>query len=171
MTDLPALSTATRAGAVLALCAILFGYVLGGLFGFNEEAVKSRIDARADAVMTTVYNGDVAARNSVVAKSWDYLKRAHMHGGGIGAAALAAIIAIVLMGDRDRLADLTSLALGAGALLYSVYWLMAGFRAPGMGSTGAAKESLAFIAVPGAGLSLLGVAGAILIVIRGRRSG
>lgn len=171
MTDLPAVPTAARVGAVLALCAILFGFTLGGVFGFNEAAIKGRLDARADAVMTTVYNGDVAARDAVVSKSWDYLKRAHMHGGGIGAAALAAIIMMVIIGNGDALARLSSLAMGAGALLYSVFWLMAGFKAPGLGSTAIAKESLAYIAVPGAGLSLIGVAGAILVVLRGRRPG
>lgn len=171
MSDLPAVPTTTRVGAVLALCAILFGFILGGVFGFNEAAIKGRLDARADAVMTTVYNGDVPARNAVVSKSWDYLKRAHLHGGGIGAAALATILAIVLLGNGDTLTRLSSLSLGAGALLYAVFWLMAGFRAPGLGSTAVAKESLAYIAVPGAGLSLLGVAGAILIVLRGRHSG
>jgi len=58
------------------------------------------------------------------------------------------------------------LSLGAGALLYSLFWLFAGFTAPSLGSTGAAKEALSFIAIPGAGLCLLGVVGTILSVLK-----
>ena len=159
-----------RTGAALALSAILFGFILGGIFGFNEDAVKGRLEASGAAVVATVYQGDVAAKDAVVAKSWDYLKRAHMHGGGIGAAALGAIAVIVLMTGMGTVARWSALFFGAGALLYSCFWLWAGFKAPGMGSTGAAKESLAFLAVPGAGLALLGAAGALFAVLTDQRS-
>jgi multisubunit Na+/H+ antiporter MnhB subunit len=46
---------------------------------------------------------------------------------------------------------LVSLALGAGGLGYSIFWMWAGFRAPGLGSTGAAKESLKWLAMPSSG--------------------
>lgn len=51
-----------------------------------------------------------------------------------------------------------SLALGAGGLGYAVYWLWAGFRAPGLGGTGAAKESLKWLATPSSGLVVVGTA-------------
>lgn len=158
-----------RTGAALALSAILFGFILGGIFGFNEDAVKGRLEASGAAAVATVYQGDVAAKDAVVAKSWEYLLRAHMHGGGIGAAALGAIAAIVLLTGMGTVARWSALFFGAGALLYSIFWLWAGFKAPGMGSTGAAKEALAFLAVPGAGLALLGVAGALFAVLVDRR--
>lgn len=158
-----------RTGAVLALTAILFGFVLGGLFGFNEDAVKGRLEASGAAVVATVYQGDVAAKDAVVAKSWEYLLRAHMHGGGIGAAALGAIAAIVLFTGMGTLARWSGLFIGAGALLYAFFWLWAGFKAPGLGSTGAAKEALKWIAVPGAGMALLGAAGALLSVATDRK--
>jgi amino acid transporter len=160
-----------RAGAMLALTAILFGFLLGGLFGLNEDAVKGRLEASGNAALATAYQGNVAAKDAVVTKSWDYLKRAHLHGGGIGAAALGAIAMIVLMTGMGRVARLSAIAFGAGAIVYSVFWLWAGFKAPGMGSTGAAKEALAFIAVPGAGLALLGVVGTIWAVTFDRREG
>ncbi len=162
---------AMRVGAVLALSAVLFGFVLGGVFGFNEAAIKDRLAASGDAVVATVYQGDTAARDRVVTKSWDYLKRAHLHGGGIGAAALGAIAVMTLMTRMGTLPRLSALAVGAGALLYSVFWMVAGFKAPGLGNTDMTKESLSWIAVPGAGLSILGMLGAILSLITDRRTG
>ncbi len=53
MTALP-IPHLLRTGAVLALTAILFGFVLGGLFGFNEDAVKGRLEASGAAVVATV---------------------------------------------------------------------------------------------------------------------
>jgi multisubunit Na+/H+ antiporter MnhB subunit len=59
-----------------------------------------------------------------------------------------------------------SIALGIGALGYSVFWLWAGFRAPGLGSTGAAKESLAWLAMPSSGIFVLATAVVALRCIR-----
>ena len=109
--------TPVRAGAALALSAVLFGFVLGGIFGFKEDAVKGRLEASGTAMVATVYNGDVAAKDAVVAKSWEYLLRAHMHGGGIGAAALGAIAAIVLLTGMGTVARLSALSIGAGVRL------------------------------------------------------
>lgn len=57
-------------------------------------------------------------------------------------------------------------AFGAGALLYSTFWLAAGLSAPSVGSTGQAKEALSFLALPGAGLCLLGIGGTLLSILR-----
>ena len=65
---------------------------------------------------------------------------------------------------------ITGLLALAGALLYAIFWMWAGFKAPGLGSTGAAKEALSFIAVPGAGLALLGAAGSLFAVLFDRRA-
>jgi hypothetical protein len=51
-------------------------------------------------------------------------------------------------------------------LLYASFWMIAGFMAPGMGSTGAAKEYLSFLAIPGAGLCLLGACGTLFSVAK-----
>jgi hypothetical protein len=101
-----------------------------------------------------------------VAKSWSYLKRTHLHGGAIGTAALAAIAFLGLIGGVGTLERISSLAFGGGALLYAVFWLIAGFMAPGLGSTTEAKEALSFLAIPGAGLCLLGIAGTLLSTVR-----
>lgn len=156
---------AMRAGIVLALLSILFGFTLGGLFGYAEDSLKSRLAADGNAALATAYQGDVAAKDAVVAKSWDYLKRAHMHGGAIGSAALAAIAILLLTCPPNRLAQISAASFGAGGLVYSVFWLLAGLKAPGMGSTGAAKESLNFVAIPGAGMAIIGVVGTLVCVI------
>jgi hypothetical protein len=53
---------------------------------------------------------------------------------------------------RPAVARSLSLALGVGGLGYSLFWLWAGFRAPSLGGTDAAKESLAWLAIPASGL-------------------
>lgn len=154
------------AGACLSLLAILFGFVLGAAFGAIEGPIKQRLDDSGSAALQSVYKGDVAAKDAVVKKSWEYLKRAHMHGGAIGTAALATIAILILLCPLGLVAQLSALAFGSGALLYSLFWLLAGFMAPGLGSTSAAKESLSFIAIPGSGLCILGLCGTIISVMK-----
>jgi len=149
-------------GAILALLAVLFGFGLGGVFGAAEHTVKGTLRSSADAVMDSVYKGDKAKSDRVVSKSWSYLKRAHLHGGAIGAVALAVILFLAAIGQGRLLGTASSLALGAGALIYGVFWMLAALNAPSLGSTGAAKESLEWLAIPGAGLCILGTLGALL---------
>lgn len=155
-------------GICLALTSILFGFGLGGAFGAVEDSIKKQLDASGTSVLETAYRGDPAAKDAVVKKSFEYLIRAHLHGGAIGTAALTATLLLILLCRLDLAAQLSSASFGAGALVYSVFWLAAGFSAPGLGSTGAAKESLKFLAVPGAGLSILGLCGTIFCVVRER---
>lgn len=149
-------------GTTLALLGVLFGFLLGGAFGLAEPTLKGWLAASADAVMTTAYKGDVTARDAVLAKSWTYLQRAHLHGGSIGAAALGAIAVLLLTTRLGRVAQFAALAFGAGSLLYAAFWLAAGFAAPGMGSTAAAKKAFEWVAVPGAGLAILGAVGTLI---------
>ena len=153
-------------GFVLATLTIFLGFALGGLFGLNEDAIKSRLSARAAAVEATVYQGDAAAADAVLAKSWTYMQRAHLHAGATGTAAVALVGMLVLIGAAPRHIRITGWLLGLGALGYSAFWLWAGFRAPGLGSTGAAKESLRWLAMPSAGAMLLGTLCALVLVAR-----
>ena len=73
---------------------------------------------------------------------------------------------LVLIGAAPRHIRITGWLLGLGALGYSAFWLWAGFRAPGLGSTGAAKESLRWLAMPSAGAMLLGTLCALVLVAR-----
>ncbi len=79
-----------------------------------------------------------------------------------------------MLGTSAGRARAIGLGLGAGGLGYSVFWLWAGFRAPALGSTGAAKESLKWLAIPSSGLfvaATVAVAGLLfLAIIAPRRS-
>jgi hypothetical protein len=142
-------------GLVLAALTILFGQGMGIVFGANEDAIKSRLKASAAAVRDSVYKGDDADLKAVLDKSWVYMQRAHLHAGGMGTTALALIVLLCLLGTSRRVMILLSVGLGAGGLGYSIYWMWAGFRAPALGSTGVAKESLDWLAIPSSGAFVL----------------
>lgn len=161
-----AVPRAVRLGVLFSLAAVLFGFGLGGLLGVAEDSIKGHLNRSAAAVLDSVYRGDAAKKDAVVSKSWSYLKRAHLHGGAIGAASLGSIAVLILLCRLGAVEGLSSIAFGAGALLYPLFWLLAGFKAPALGSTDAAKESLSFLALPGAGLCILGLCGIILSVVR-----
>ncbi len=154
-------------GLVFAMLTLLFGFALGVVFGLNEDAIKSRLNASAAAVATTAYNGDAVAQKAVVDKSWAYMQRAHLHAGSLGVVAIALSLILVLLGTGHGVARALSVMLGAGALGYSVFWMWAGFRAPGLGSTGAAKESLAWLAIPSSGAVVAATAVVLVLLIRG----
>ena len=154
----------SRWGALLALLTILFGFAVGGAFGAFEDSLKKGLADRAAAVQGSVYGGDVAKAKSVVDKSWSYYKRAHLHGGAIGAVALGGVLLLAALRRPCRhVRRGLSAALGAGGLGYSVFWLLAARAAPTLGGTGAAKESLQWLAVPSVGLLMIGLLGVILL--------
>lgn len=144
-------------GLLFALLALVFGFGLGAVFGAAEDSLKNGLEASGQAVLAEVYKGDAAALRSVAAKSWTYYKRAHLHANGLGSSSLALILLLGVLPGRDRLRQAAALASGLGALLYPLFWLFAGMRAPGLGGTGAAKESLQWLALPGSGLCLVGL--------------
>lgn len=153
-------------GFVLSLCALLMGFSLGGAFGAAEDSIKSTLQSSASAVLETAYEGDQAKADAVVSKSWSYLKRSHLHAGGIGAAALAMLLLLALLGPPTRATQGVALLLGLGAMIYPLFWMVAGFKAPGLGGTGAAKDALEWMAVPGAGAVLLGTLGTLVLTVR-----
>lgn len=146
-----------RVGLILALLAIAFGWGLGGVFGAAEASVKGVLADSGAAALADAYGGDSAKMEKVVSKSWSYLKRAHLHGGVLGASAVSLILLLASLGIPTRATRIAASVLGFGSLGYGVYWLLAGFRAPGMGSTGLAKESLDWLAIPSAGGLLVGL--------------
>ena len=153
-------------GLTIAVLAVLFGFLMGGVFGLNEDLIKGRLSASAAAVTATVYKGDAAAAEPVVAKSWDYMQRAHLHGGAMGTAAIGMILLMLLIGTKPRMLRILGIALGAGALGYAIFWMWAGFLAPGMGSTGAAKESLRWLAMPSSGAMMLATAAVAFLSLK-----
>ena len=120
-------------GLTIAVFTVLFGFVMGGVFGLNEDLIKDRLAASAAAMTTSVYGGDAAAAKPVIAKSWDYMQRAHLHGGAIGTAATGMILVMLMIAAPPRMIRVLGLALGLGALGYSVFWMWAGFIAPRLG--------------------------------------
>ena len=146
---------AASLGLVLAVLTLLFGQGMGIVFGLNEEAIKGSLKTSATAARDTIYKADDTAIKAVLDKSWVYMQRAHLHAGGMGTTALALIILMCLLGLSRRMTGAIGVGLGAGGLGYSIYWMWAGFRAPALGSTGAAKESLSWLAVPSSGAFVL----------------
>lgn len=154
-------------GLVLATLTLLLGFGLGVVFGLNEEAITSRLAAAAAAAPASIYHGDAAILKSVLGKSWAYMQRSHLHAGSLGTTAVALSLLLVLLDVRANIARLVSLALGVGGLGYSLFWVWAGARAPGLGSTDLAKESLAWLAMPSSGLVVAGTCAAtVLLVLR-----
>lgn len=153
---------------LFAVLTLLFGFGMGIVFGVNEDAIKSRLKASATAGRETVFRGDDAAIKYVLERSWVYMQRAHLHAGGLGATSVGLILLLVALGTSARWTRAISLGLGCGGLSYSIYWLWAGFRAPALGGTGAAKDSLKWLAMPASGivvLSTLAVAGLLVAAL------
>ncbi len=156
-----------RWGVVFALLSVLFGFGMGALFGANEEALKADLQERGEAALATEYAGDKAKMTAVVKKSWSYYKRAHLHGGAIGAVALGLCLLLAsLQRVARRVRALAAFAAGIGGLGYAVYWLLAGMLAPGMGGTGAAKESLSWLAIPMSGLVIVGLLTTLALTVK-----
>ena len=142
---------AASLGLLFSILTILYGQGMGIAFGLNEDLIKDRMKAEAVSVQDTIYNNDAAAMKAVTDKTWSYMKRAHLHAGGMGTTAIALVVVLCLIGASRKVTGILSLLLGAGGLGYSIYWMWAGFRAPGLGGTGAAKESLKLLAMPSSG--------------------
>lgn len=164
MTTSPETLRPALPGLLFAVGTLLFGFGLGIVFGLNEDIIKDRLAADAAVVTTTVYQGDAAAAKAVVDKAWSYMQRAHLHAGALGTAAIALTLVLIALGTPARTTALLSLALGLGSLGYAVFWLWAGFRAPGLGGTAAAKESLSWLAMPASGMVVAGTAAVLLLI-------
>ena len=156
---------AALVGLLLAIFTILFGQGMGIVFGLNEDIIKSRLKADAAEVQTTIYQDDKIAIKAVVDKSWNYMQRAHLHAGGMGTTAVALIVVLCLVGSSSKATALISVVLGLGGLGYSIFWMWAGFLAPGLGSTGAAKESLKWLAMPSSGGFVLATIAVLIVVL------
>jgi predicted acyltransferase len=102
----------------------------------------------------------------VTAKSWTYFKRAHLHANGLSASSLAMILLLAALPVNRRLKAVNAAVLGIGSLGYAMFWMFAGLRAPAMGSTGNAKESLQWLAIPVSWLCILGLVVVVALAVR-----
>ena len=152
-------------GILFSLLTLLYGFGLGGVFGIFEDNIKGHLKNEAQQVLATAYNGDEVTMKKTTTKSWVYFKRAHLHANGLGTASLALILLIAFLSVSNRVKSINAIFLGIGSLGYSMFWMFAGLRAPAMGSTGLAKESLQWLAMPSSGLCIIGLIMAIGLVI------
>lgn len=152
-------------GLTLALLTLIFGQAMGIAFGLNEESIKSRLYTSAVEVRESIYQNDDAAIKVVLDKSWTYMKRAHLHAGGMGTTAVCLIILLCLLPVSARMITVVSIGIGAGSLGYALFWMWAGFRAPALGGTGAAKESLGWLAMPSSGAFVAATVAVALLAI------
>ncbi|MEE9258427.1 MAG: hypothetical protein V3U37_02690 [Nitrospinaceae bacterium] len=89
--------------------------------------------------------------DKVINKSWVYLKRAHLHSQTMGVISIVFSLVAAGLSYPPRFQLGISLLSGFGSLGYGFFWLLSGALAPGMGSTGAAKESVELVALASAG--------------------
>ena len=127
----------------------------------RESARMSRLPSRLEE------DDPQAAAARLAGRSWSYLKRSHLHANGLGTSALAMILLSAGMTSGAGWKRLTAYLLGIGALGYSTFWMLAAFRAPALGGTDLAKESLSWLAMPTAVCCLVGLA-LVLIEYGGR---
>ena len=156
-----------KLGTFFALLTILYAFASGATFGLFEKQVKDHLWAEAEAVKKTdAYNSDEAKMKKITDKSWIYCKRSHMHAAGLGAIALAVALLLGVLRSHSFCKFAGTLCLGLGSLGYSVFWALAAHVAPGLGSTGEAKEALKLLAQPSAGLCILGLLFAFMALFK-----
>ena len=151
-----------RFGLLLGLLTVLYGWSLGVVFGVGEDGIREGFLADAEA-SRTLYLQKAATEDAATAlikemdeTAWRYFLRAHLHAGGIGSIAIGGSLVLALVTARRAYKAGASLLLGIGSLGYSLFWMLAGLRAPGLASTAAAKESLRWLAIPSSGALVAG---------------
>ncbi|MEO2166656.1 MAG: hypothetical protein ABGY42_00795 [bacterium] len=150
-------------GILFSLACIAWGFVVGGLMGALDTGFKGRMRKRALKNLNAAYGGDEAKLDKFVAKGFKYCIRSHIHGGAIGSSALACILLLALTGENGALGVFSSFAFGAGGLAYSIYWMLAGIHTADIGDATLAKHHMRFVAIPGAGLAMLGLFGTLFL--------
>ncbi len=157
--------THIKYGVLISIIAILFGGLMGLSFGCCEDSIKGSFKSSAAEVLNEKYGGAQEKADAVAKKAWVYMKRAHLHSQTMGVIAIAFALLIAWLKFPARFQMVVSILGGLGSLGYGFFWLLAGAIAPGMGSTGAAKEAVGLIAqVSGAAffLSALAVFGMLV---------
>ena len=155
-----------RWGLVLCVSAILFSFVLGAWMGANEGFFKDDFKQTVKVNAVKIFGNDKAKMDRAEERAWTYTKRAHMHAAGVGASGLALLALLPLLNVSARMKSLIAVGYGLGALGYPLSWLIAGYRIPVLGTTGAAKASIAWLAEPAAGLLLVSTTLILILCVR-----
>ncbi len=159
-----------KIGVLLSLLTLLYGFGLGIAFGAAEDSIKGILQFRGEAALESAYRSDKTKMKATVKKSWVYFKRAHLHANGMGTSALVLILLLAVLPAAAGLRKVLAAMLGLGGLGYALYWMLAGLRAPGMGSTHDARESLDWLAIPSSGMFVLATIGVLILCISHLRS-
>lgn len=169
-----------RFGLALGLLAVLYGWSLGVIFGVGEDWIREGFLRDAEAsrqIYLERAKGDPEAAAAAIKRmdetAWRYFLRAHLHAGGIGSIAIGASLLLAFLPAGRRVKPVASALLGIGAIGYPLFWMLAGLRAPGLGSTGVAKESLRWLAIPSSGSLVVGgvITLGVAVEIFGRNAG
>lgn len=147
--------------AALSLC---LGFGMGAGFLAFEPEVKDYLLSQGQPILNSAYSGDQAVLDKVVSGAWGFLKRAYLHLGILGACLLSMIVIMAMVEKPTKLARSTSVLLGVGVPLYSLYWFMAGLSAPSMGGLDAAQASFWWLLIPGIFACTLGFFGVLAIL-------
>jgi hypothetical protein len=148
-----------RFGLAFAMLAILFGGLMGLGFGCCEDSFKDKFKEDASSVLKEKYNGDQNKADKVSAKSWVYMKRAHLHSQTMGVISIVLSLIAAGLAFPPLLQTYISLMSGLGSIGYGLFWFLAGFLAPGMGSTGIAKKTVGLVGQVSAGSFFIAVVG------------
>ena len=87
------------------------------------------------------------------------MKRAHLHSQTMGV--ISIVLSLIAAGLRFSPYLQTSISFlsGLGSIGYGLFWFLAGFLAPSMGSTDAAKETVGLLAQISTGSFFISVVG------------
>jgi hypothetical protein len=128
-------------------------------FGCCEDSFKDKFKKDATLALKEKYNGDQKKADKVPPKLWVYMKRAHLHSQAMGVISIVLSLIAAVLAFPPLLQTGISLTSGLGSIGYGLFWFLAGFLAPGMGSTGIAKETVGFVAQVSAGSFFIAVVG------------
>lgn len=140
-----------KIGLFITILSLVFGIVMGIVFGANEKMVKNYI---SNGVEKNITLHDSKSKGKI----WRYAQRSHFHATGIAAYSLALLIITLLANMKDSIKSLTSTLIGAGTL-YPLSWFIMFLLAPSIGRDAAHEhiltEGIVFLSVGSIIIALL----------------
>lgn len=150
-------------GMVLSIGAILITVVTGMWMGTNEEGIREGLKANGMPLLDSMYKGDVANLDAMVATSWEVIMRAHVHWAGLGAATLGITLILIVCAVPNWYKTVASIALGLGAIVYPISWFYIAMNLTTLGK--ASKDDVHLVAaagIAGIGIGTLAVIAALV---------